>query len=471
MALSLVSNSYLEETTAKTRVKQGYQRAGHITVEELALIKKVDRQPKAKTENLLLSDGQTYASLYLGLLKKLQRVDTLQSILVLIADALTDHEERIVLFTGASASDPDLPYGPLLRILETQDDFVQLKTSQILTVLLRSISSFPHTVVWGLTPTSSSAEPAPLQHWQLQPLLTYLSLCVQGTSQNKRDVAVQCLETILPRQEVRQAVWAIPGILNGLVDILKANNNPQMNYQVGFCFWLLTFETEIAEQINKSHDVIPLFISVAQAAAKEKIVRVNIATLRNLVTKAPSANLPAMLVAQLLPFVKNLATRKWSDDDVLEDVQFLTDELEARFESLTTWDEYTSELSSGHLSWTPVHTSDLFWKENVTKLNEKDHLHLKRLIELLRSSQDPLVLAVAAHDLGQYVKYYERGKKIVTDLGAKTRVMELMSHDSQDVRYQALLSVSDSSVIPGSRMTLSGEKKECQCGRQSERIL
>ncbi|KAI9509962.1 ATPase V1 complex subunit H [Russula earlei] len=426
MALSLVSNSYLEESTAKIRVKQvpweGYQRAGHITLEELALIKKVDRQPKAKTESLLLSDGQTYASLYLGLLKKLQRVDTLQSILVLIADALADHEERIVLFTRASASDPDLPFGPLLRILETQDDFVPLKTSQILTALL-------------------SAEPAPLQPWQLRPLLNYLSACVQGTAQHKRDVAVQCLEAILPRHEVRQAVWAIPGILGGLVDILKSTNNPQMNYQVGFCFWLLTFESEVAEQINKRYDVIPLFISVAQAAAKEKVVRVNIATLRNLVTKAPSANLPAMLVAQLLPFVKNLATRKWSDEDILEDVDFLRDELEARFESLTTWDEYTSELASGHLSWTPVHTSDLFWKENVTKLNERDHFYLKRLVELLLSSQDHIVLAVAAHDLGQYVKYHERGKKVVTDLGAKNRAIELMSHSSQEVRYQALLSV------------------------------
>ncbi|KAI0306737.1 ATPase V1 complex subunit H [Multifurca ochricompacta] len=423
MTLSLVSNSYIEEYITKIRVKQvpweGYQRAGHITPEELALIKKVDRQPKGKTEPLLLSDGQTYALLYLGLLKKLQRVDTLQSILVLIADALTG---RITLFTRASASDPDLPFGPLLRILETQDDFVQLRTSQILTVLL-------------------SAEPVPLQQWQLQPLLNHLSICVQGASPNKRDVAVQCLEVILPRHEVRKAVWAIPGILNGLVETLKSNHNPQMNYQVGFCFWLLTFETEIAEQINKRYDVIPLFISVAQAAAKEKVVRVNIAALRNLVTKAPSANLPAMLVAQLLPFVKNLATRKWSDEDILEDVQFLRDELKARFESLTTWDEYASELTSGHLSWTPVHNSELFWKENVTKLNERDYFYLKRLTELLRTSQDSIVLAVAAHDLGQYVKYHERGKKTVTDLGAKTRVMELMSHSSQEVRYEALLSV------------------------------
>ena len=84
---------------------------------------------------------------------------------------------------------------------------------------------------------------------------------------------------------------------------------------------------------------------------KEKVIRVIIATFRvrfyhttrislltasqNLVSKAPSANLPAMLVAQLLPFVKNLSTRKWTDEDIIEDVQYLRDELNARFESLT----------------------------------------------------------------------------------------------------------------------------------------
>jgi hypothetical protein len=56
---------------------------------------------------------------------------------------------------------------------------------------------------------------------------------------------------------------------------------------------------------------------------------------QNLVTKAPAANLPAMLVSALLPFCNNLATRKWSDADILEDVQFLRDELKTRFESLT----------------------------------------------------------------------------------------------------------------------------------------
>ena len=56
---------------------------------------------------------------------------------------------------------------------------------------------------------------------------------------------------------------------------------------------------------------------------------------QNLISKAPAANLPAMLVSQLLPFAKNLCTRKWSDEDILEDVQYIRDELNARFESLT----------------------------------------------------------------------------------------------------------------------------------------
>lgn len=76
-----------------------------------------------------------------------------------------------------------------------------------------------------------------------------------------------------------------------------------------------------------------------------------------------------------------------------------------------------------------MHESELFWKENATKLNDKDYEQLRHelspflrtittnsvfpriLIRLLKESNDPVVLAVAAHDIGQYVKHYERGKK------------------------------------------------------------
>ena len=42
-----------------------------------------------------------------------------------------------------------------------------------------------------------------------------------------------------------------------------------------------------------------------------------------------------MLVVLLLRFVMSLSTRKWTDEDIIEDVQFLRDELTANFDSLT----------------------------------------------------------------------------------------------------------------------------------------
>jgi V-type H+-transporting ATPase subunit H len=57
--------------------------------------------------------------------------------------------------------------------------------------------------------------------------------------------------------------------------------------------------------------------------------------LQNLLNLAPSSNLNSMLVQKLLPLVKSFSTRKWSDDEVVDDIKFLKDELEERLENLT----------------------------------------------------------------------------------------------------------------------------------------
>ena len=77
----------------------------------------------------------------------------------------------------------------------------------------------------------------------------------------------------------------------------------------------------------------------------------------------------------------------------------------------------------------------MFWRENAAKLNDRDYEQLRCitisghayawslihrcrlvfriLVKILKESDDPTVLAVAVHDIGQYVKHYERGKKSV----------------------------------------------------------
>jgi len=112
------------------------------------------------------------------------------------------------------------------------------------------------------------AEPGSLPSRQIKPFLTVLSSFIQGQSSNKRDIAVQCLESLLSRRDCRQEVWRIPGIITGcvfrmssqlpdshpmlsFVGILGQHPGPQMSYQVAFCIWLLSFEQNIAEQINR----------------------------------------------------------------------------------------------------------------------------------------------------------------------------------------------------------------------------
>lgn len=150
-----------------------------------------------------------------------------------------------------------------------------------------------------------------------------------------------------------------------------------------------------------------------------------------------------MFVVRLLPFVKSLLERKWSDEDIVEDLEYLRDELKTRLDGLTTFDEYTSELESGHLAWTPAHESDDFWRTEALRiLEENDGKAAKRLIEILKTSRDPLVLAVACNDVAKFIKYGgERARKLLTNASGKTRVMELMTHENPDVRYQSLIAV------------------------------
>ena len=55
---------------------------------------------------------------------------------------------------------------------------------------------------------------------------------------------------------------------------------------------------------------------------------------QNLLAIAPSNNIPSMFVSKLLPFVVSLQSRKWSDDEVVEDLAFLQNELKSRLEGL-----------------------------------------------------------------------------------------------------------------------------------------
>lgn len=157
--------------------------------------------------------------------------------------------------------------------------------------------------------------------------------------------------------------------------------------------------------------------------------------------KAPTVNLGPMADNKLLPLCNILSARKFADEDIPADVDFLLHALQRNVQTLSSFDEYASEVRSGNLEWSPVHRSDSFWKLNATNLNENDYEILRLLAKILNNSTNPLHLAIACHDIGEYVRVNPRGKKIVTDIGAKTRIMDLMNDQDHNVRYEALIAV------------------------------
>lgn len=118
-----------------------------------------------------------------------------------------------------------------------------------------------------------------------------------------------------------------------------------------------------------------------------------------------------MVQCKVLKQLSILEQRKFDDEDITADIEFLNDKLHMSVQDLSSFDEYATELKSGRLEWSPVHKSAKFWRENAGRLNEKNHELLHILIKILETSRDPLKLSVASFDIGEYVRHYPRGKK------------------------------------------------------------
>merc|ERR1712039_1056460 len=144
--------------------------------------------------------------------------------------------------------------------------------------------------------------------------------------------------------------------------------------------------------------------------------------------------------SHLLESVQGLEYEKWRDAELYDEIRDMIALVSHEVTEFSNFDRYERELATGTLAWGFVHTSK-FWAENVMKFQDHDFAALKKLA-LCLSSKDKVTLAVACHDIGEFVALHPLGKKKVAQLSVKERVMELMgSMDAnyREVRREALL--------------------------------
>ena len=83
------------------------------------------------------------------------------------------------------------------------------------------------------------------------------------------------------------------------------------------------------------------------------------------------------------------------------------------------------------------------------RFEERDFQLVKKLGMLLKPADKPnyRAIAVACHDVGEFVRHHPRGRSILNKLDVKRELMRHMTSADEDVRKQALLCVQKLMIV------------------------
>ncbi|XP_025937115.1 V-type proton ATPase subunit H isoform X2 [Apteryx rowi] len=423
---------------------QSYLQGQMISGEDCEFIQRFEqkRNPEEKQE-LLQTEGNQCAKTFINLMTHISKEQTVQYILTMVDDMLQENHQRVCIFFDYAKRGKNTAWSYFLPMLNRQDLFTVHMAARIIAKLaawgreLMEGSDLNYYFNWIKTQLSSQ---------KLRGTGGSVEAGTVSTSDSSQYVqcVAGCLQLMLRVNEYRFA-WVEADGVNCIMGVLSNKCGFQLQYQMIFCVWLLAFSPQMCEYLRR-YNIVPVLSDILQESVKEKVTRIILAAFRNLLEKSTERETRqeyalAMIQCKVLKQLENLDQQKYDDEDISEDIKFLLEKLGESVQDLSSFDEYSSELKSGRLEWSPVHKSEKFWRENAVRLNEKNYELLKILTKLLEVSDDPQVLAVAAHDVGEYVRHYPRGKRVIEQLGGKQLVMNHMHHEDQQVRYNALLAV------------------------------
>ncbi|XP_017134196.1 V-type proton ATPase subunit H isoform X2 [Drosophila elegans] len=421
----IAATSVLQQQAADIRTRTinwaSYMQSQMISDEDYKAISALD---KSRASYLAQNSSQVVKTL-LNLVSHLSKDSTIQYILVLLDDLLQEDRSRVDLFHETAGKLKQCIWGPFLNLLNRQDGFIVNMSSRILAKF----------ACWGHETMPKS---------DLNFYLQFLKDQLASNNNEYIQSVARCLQMMLRVDEYRFAFVGVDGI-STLIRILSTRVNFQVQYQLIFCLWVLTFNPLLAAKMNK-FSVIPILADILSDCAKEKVTRIILAVFRNLIEKPEDSSVAkdhciAMVQCKVLKQLSIFEQRRFDDEDITADVEYLSEKLQNSVQDLSSFDEYATEVRSGRLEWSPVHKSAKFWRENAQRLNEKNYELLRILVHLLETSKDAIILSVACFDIGEYVRHYPRGKHVLEQLGGKQIVMQHLGHEDPNVRYEALLAV------------------------------
>jgi len=250
---------------------------------------------------------------------------------------------------------------------------------------------------------------------------------------------LEAITNLLKSDIFRSLVWSAPGVCDLIFRVQPKTAPSPYLYKCVFATWMLSFDSAITADL-KNYGVVKKIREILTYSRVEKVVRLCLTVLKNLLSHKVLCE--DIVEEGVLEAVQQLEYEKWRDSDLYDDIRDMVTLISSEVQEMSNFDRYERELQSGTLQWGFIHSSK-FWAENVMKFESNDFRALRMLASLLlTTTTDTTTLAVACHDLGEFVALHPLGKKKVAQLQVKERVMQLMgSSDAsyREVRREALL--------------------------------
>jgi len=273
---------------------------------------------------------------------------------------------------------------------------------------------------------------------QVSSFLDSLLQCSPPAGSDKAIGTLEAITNLLKAPKFRTFTWSYKGVSDYVFSV-PVTAKPNSLYKSLFAIWLVSFDADKVDDLKKCQAVAKVKGSLMESRI-EKVVRMCLTIIKNLLTVKPLCE--EIVESNILEAVRALEYEKWREEEFYNEIAEMVQLIGAKVQEISNFDKYEQELNSGKLNWGFVHTPK-FFGENIMKFEQNDFRAIQKLKAIIiNKASDPTSLAVACHDIGEFVALHPIGKKKITQLDLKEPIMELMTSnltDLREARREALL--------------------------------
>ena len=166
---------------------KNYYKGLMMAQEDLELLVAYDKKPKPEKQRLMKESGTVYAQLFLKLLTKIKKNETLQYILTLIDEILTISPESVDDFLGLQDQTPNYPYEPFTKF-DNSDLYINAKVGSILCHFFKRDQSNTKYILWMAEWIINELKSEPNNNEKIWNAINILqNMASQGTDRFKLD--------------------------------------------------------------------------------------------------------------------------------------------------------------------------------------------------------------------------------------------------------------------------------------------